>query len=318
MTVLYVFLLGKFCARQDDQAIGGLELRKVQELFCYLICHRAQPSSREKLASLLWENTATTQSRANFRRTLWQLQTTLNEHQDAEKHDQPALLVAPEWIQINPQAQLWVDVEVFEETFAHVRGQPGEQMDYQGAQRVAEATQLYRGDFLDGVYLDWCLYERERLQQIYLVLLNKLTAYCEATRQYERGLDYAAAVLRHDRAHEQTHRQMMRLYALQGDRTAALRQYERCALALDEELGVRPVELTCTLYEHIKQSDPASNLATSLALDMHAPHRAEPDSDPELPGVLNQLKQLQLALHEIQHQVHQNIQVVERILRNRS
>jgi DNA-binding SARP family transcriptional activator len=314
MNRLYVFLLGKFGARQDEQVISGLDLRKVQELFCYLICHRAQPASREKLAGLLWENTAAAQSRANFRRTLWQLQHALNEHQNPERQDQPALLVKPEWIQINPQANLWVDVEVFEATFAQVRGQSGEHLNSQSAQQISDAIQLYRGDFLDGIYLDWCLYERERLQQIYLVLLSKLTAYCEATRQYERGLECAAAMLRHDRAHEQAHRQIMRLYTLQGDRTAALRQYERCALALDEELGVRPVELTTELYEHIKLNESSGN----LALDPGKPHGNEPAPNNDLPNVLNQLKQLQRALYEIQHQVHQNIQVVERILHNRS
>jgi DNA-binding SARP family transcriptional activator len=185
-------------------------------------------------------------------------------------------------------------------------------MDNQCACLVEDAINLYRGNFLESVYLDWCLYERERLHQIYLVLLSKLIAHCEATRQYERGLGYAAAILRHDRAHEQTHRQMMRLHALAGDRTAALRQYERCALALYEELGVRPVELTTTLYEQIKLSETGGDFPP----DIPPTSGTGPASGEELPGVLDQLKRLQLSLHEMQHQVHQNIQVVEKLLRD--
>ena len=32
---------------------------------------------------------------------------------------------------------------------------------------------VYDGDLFDGCYQDWCLLERERLQNVYLVLLDK-------------------------------------------------------------------------------------------------------------------------------------------------
>jgi hypothetical protein len=63
---------------------------------------------------------------------------------------------------------------------------------------------------------------------------------------------HGAAILRVDRAHEQAHRRMMRLHALRGDRTAALRQYEQCVAALAEELGVQPTRRTLTLYDRIR------------------------------------------------------------------
>jgi hypothetical protein len=54
----------------------------------------------------------------------------------------------------------------------------------------------------------------------------------------------------------------MRLRYLAGDRTGALRQFERCAAALDSELDVLPSRATVHLYEQIRGDRlPAANAA---------------------------------------------------------
>ena len=64
-----------------------------------------------------------------------------------------------------------------------------------------------------GWYEDWCLSEHERLQNMYLKMLDKLMGYCEAHGQVNSGLAYGEQVLRYDRASERTYQRMMRLYA---------------------------------------------------------------------------------------------------------
>ena len=128
----------------------------------------------------------------------------------------------------------------FEQAFNLTRGTPGRQLDAQNVQILQNAVELYRGDLLEGWYQDWCLFERERLQNMYLTMLDKLIDYSEANELYEAGLAYGAHILRHDRARERTHRRLMRLHYLARDRTEALRQYERCVSSLDKELGVEP------------------------------------------------------------------------------
>src|SRR5438128_1039451 len=58
---------------------------------------------------------------------------------------------------------------------------------------------LYRGDLLEGWYSDWCLYERERLQHMYLAMLDKLMEYSESHQEYETGQTYGMRALRYDR-----------------------------------------------------------------------------------------------------------------------
>lgn len=44
-----------------------------------------------------------------------------------------------------------------------------------------------------------------------------------------------------DPLHEPAHRWLMQLYALSGQRAAALRQYRECVRILEGELGVSPL-----------------------------------------------------------------------------
>lgn len=76
---------------------------------------------------------------------------------------------------------------------------------------MKEAIDLYRADLLEGRYQDWCLIERERFQNLYLMMLGKLISHCEEEKEYEAGLEYGERILKMDRAHERTYRKMMRL-----------------------------------------------------------------------------------------------------------
>lgn len=300
MSVLRIFLLGKFHMQCGERGLAGLEARKAQELFCYLLLYRNRPHPREILADLLWGDTTTAQSKKYLRKVLWQLQSALNTPADPGRS---VLLVEPDWVQLNSEADLWLDVAVFERAFALVQEVPGKDLDGQQAQTLRSAVDLYQGDLLEGWYLDWCLYERERLQHMYLAMLDKLMSYCESHHEYETGLAHGMRALRYDPARERTHRRLMRLEYLAGHRTAALRQYQRCVAALDAELGVRPTQRTVQLYEQIR--------ADRLNGTVPEPAEAGLSAHPPLPEVLSRLQQLQVTLNNIQHQVQQDIQAVD-------
>jgi len=53
---------------------------------------------------------------------------------------------------------------------------------------------------------------------------------------------------------EIAHRQLIRLLAANGQRTAALAQFEVCKRCLKEELGVEPMIETVQLYENIRDN----------------------------------------------------------------
>jgi DNA-binding SARP family transcriptional activator len=172
---------------------------------------------------------------------------------------------------------------------------------------VQEALQLYSGALLDGWYHEWCLYERERFLTMYLAMCDKLIGYCEAESRYDEGVAYGLRILRHDRARERTHRALMRLYYLAGDRTGALRQYERCAAALSDELGVRPARSTAALYEQI--SAERVERGTRIEAGSGPPAAMTP-----LQEALAHLERLGGALTRVQREVDIVTQAIERAL----
>jgi DNA-binding SARP family transcriptional activator len=279
----------------------------VQELLCYLLLYRGRPHSREALASLQWGDNSTAQSKKYLRQALWQLQTALDLHD--EDHHTPILMQDREWVQVDPTASLWLDVAVFERAFDLVRMVPGQQLDRQNAQVLRDAVDLYQGDLLEGWYQDWCVYERERLRSMYMAMLDKLIAHCETQHDYVSGLSYGDRILRLDRARERTHRRLMRLHFLAGNRTEALRQYDRCEAALKDELDVTPTDRTVKLREQIRV-DSLSGLAPDA---IETPPQL---STALLLDILIHLKQVQVDLHSTQKQVQQDIQTVQTVLNN--
>lgn len=302
MPTLSVRLFGKFSVRCNERIVSGFEPSKLREMFCYLLVHRDSPHPREMLAALLWGDSTTVQSKKYLRQTLYDIQRALHPHLPA---DENGIFVADaDWVHLNPAVDLWVDVAIFESAFGLVKGTVGAALDDSKAEALREAVGLYQGDLLEGCFQDWCLYERERLQSDYLMMLDKLMNWSEAHQEYEAGLAYGQIVMRYERARECTHRQLMRLYSLNGDRTSALRQYARCVSALAEELSVTPARRTVELYDRIRADE----------FESATPRAAGTSVSPEasaIPEVMDHLKQLRVVLTETERQVQENIRVVD-------
>ena len=289
-------LFGKFTAHHDADLLKGIEASKDQELLSYLLIHRDRPHSREALASLLWGDTSTEKSKKYLRQALWHLHAALNSNGNGTD----VLMVDHDWLGLNPRTNLWTDVSDFERAFTAAEGVAGRQLDLEKATSLKEAVTLYSDDLLPGYYQDWVLFERERLQNMYLLMLDKLIVYLQFHGDYEVAQGYGATILRYDPARERTHRQMMHLYSLAGDRTSALRQFERCALALKQELGVKPEKKTVELYERIKSDQISYNEPTS-----------DPPRNSTSHDMLTRLKQLQAIVSGVQRRIQRDIKAIE-------
>lgn len=242
-------LLGTFQSRRVFGEWGQLEARKLQEIISYLLLFRQRAHQREVLAGTLWSSGSGTRSRKNLRQGLWQLQEK-SVCAGGWASESPLLLVQKDWVQVN-EPGIWLDVAQLEAVFAEVGTTAGEHMNETQAASLRRSLDIYRGDLLEGWREEWCVFERERLRAMYLAMLEKLVGHCEMTERYEEGLVFGERLLRHDAAHERAHWRMMRLCYLAGDRTGALRQFEKCRVALQDELGVDPGRLTASLYAQI-------------------------------------------------------------------
>jgi DNA-binding SARP family transcriptional activator len=301
MGQLQISLLGGFQVHYYGQMVAGLEPAKVQELFAYLLLFQDAPHPRETLAGLLWGDSSTAQSKRYLRQALWQLNTGLDGLE--ENLGRELLSVDLHTISINPEIKLDLDVAGFEQSYERIKGVSAMEMDETEYKGLQDGVAVYRGDLLEGWYQDWCLFKREQLQNMYISMLERLMGYCEIHQQYEAGVAHGAAILRCDQAREHTHQGIMRLLYLSGDRTGALRQFERCTLILKEELNVQPSKSTIDLHQQILDEKVLHSMAESKPI---------PGDPVSVSAVLSCLKKFQGILDDMQQQLKHEISKIER------
>lgn len=305
MSEYCIFLFGKFDVRYNDQHISAFNSTNVQQLLSYLLLNRNRQLTREALAALFWPEATPTQSKAYLRKTLWQLQGAFNNQK--EDQNKPLIVADNEWIFVNPEADIWLDVARVEQAFKQTEGISGEAFSEEALATADEAVQVYRGELLAGWSQEWCLYERERLYQYCIIMLDKLMNYCLHKQQYEQGLIYAMKILGQDPARERTHRALMRLHYLAGDRTSALRQYNTCTEILREELDVRPSERTQRLYKSICMDEVKAILPVKT-------HLTGSIDEEQLLTALHSLERARADLTTVQSRLDQEIAALQDII----
>lgn len=243
--MLTVHLLGRFDLRLQEGIRCDLGSHKAEELFAFLVLRRGRPCGRDYVADLLWED-GSAQSRKYLRQALWQVNRGL-----VGANLENLLTTDHEWMQLS-HASLNVDLLTVEEVNQRSLGQVGRDFLPKTAAAVESAALLYQGDLMDGWHSTWLADERERCRAVFLTLAEKLCDYYESRGQVEATLAWIERVLAAEPAHERSHQRSMRVLYHAGDRTGALRQFQRCTAALSRELDVAPSPKTVALMERIR------------------------------------------------------------------
>ena len=269
--MLSLRLLGSPQITLNNQTIRQLPAAKSQALLFYLAC-RGRVQSRLALGGLLWPDKTDAEARMNLRQALYQLRQTLPN----------VLETSRESIAFGANVLLAVDVLAFE---TEVR--VGLNQDWE---KLHAAAERYQGDFLHGFYLDdtptfeeWLLVERERLRGLALQLFHQLASYHAQRGETGPGILYSGRLLALEPLREESHQQMMRLLAIDGQTSAALGQYERCWQLLRQELNVEPSAETQALAEMIRtgQMNPSRPQTIILPPSQAAiPHNLPPQPTP--------------------------------------
>lgn len=282
MARLEISTFGPFRATRDGYPITRFEADAARALLVYLALHAEAPIPRDALAELLWPERPAATSLHNLRQALNRLRNAIRDREA----DPPYLLVTHTSLQFNRDSDCWLDVEEFTRLIAAARQHPHRRLltcpsCMEGLQRSAN---LYHGDFLADLSVDsisfqeWQVVERERLHREALEVLYHLADYHEAREEYGQAQHYARRQIELEPWREEAHRQLLRALALDGQRSAALVQYETCRRTLAEELGAEPSVETKVLAGQIKaQSHPGTAITLQhLPLAPSAPCRRIP------------------------------------------
>jgi predicted ATPase/DNA-binding SARP family transcriptional activator len=257
MAHLTIHALGTFQVLLDGIPVQSFESDKVRALLAYLAVEADRPHPREALIGLLWPDFPEVVARHNLRQALFNLRLVLGDHTAKP----PYFLISRSSIQFNRDSDHSIDVVHFNEVFnawAKHRGQTN--ADQSVLPKLQEIVDLYHGEFLQHFYVgdstefeDWVVIQRETTRQHIMDVLVYLSNEHARLGEYELARRYAARQLELDPWREEAHCQLMRVLALDGQRSAALAQYESCKKVLAVELGAEPSAETRELYDQIRQ-----------------------------------------------------------------
>ena len=238
---LKVYLLGEFRVYRGEERLD-LPTKPIKSLYAYLVTHRRRGFPPELLAGTFWGEASEEKARACLNTALSAIRRAIPNSITTEYGN----------VRFNPGLECWLDAEEFErklkEGRSRGRGRPGDRMKC-----LQSAVQLYQGDFMEGFYDDWLLFEQERLRELYLEVLKELADCYKALKEYDQAIACCKRILERSPLREEVHRELMYLHYISGDRAAALLRYERCCRLLEEELGVGPLPETRALYREIRK-----------------------------------------------------------------
>lgn len=223
--------------------------RKATALLAYLAVNSGR-QTRDSLSALFWPDYDQSKAFTNLRHTLWEVQQTIGE----------GWIVADrESIELNPEADISLDVRQFESLLADSRAQG------QAALRIPlllDAVKLYRNHFLTGFSLkdapdfnEWAFAKSEELKHQLSEALVTLAEDLCAQGQAEQAIPHARRLITLDPLNESSHRQLMQVYLEAGQQSAALKQYQACEQLLRKELGMDPQPETRELYKKIRKRE---------------------------------------------------------------
>jgi len=276
---LVISTLGGLSLIKKGEPVKDLVSNKAKALLVYLACEN-RTISREILAELLWEERGQRRALSNLRVVLTSLRKELGGF----------ITITRDSVSINGDANIQLDVTQFE--------------DLLSAADFERAVKIYRGDFLEGFYLrgardfeDWIVVNREEMKSKYWECLDTLVEKNLEIGDYTSSIHYINQLLSNDLTRETAHRKKMRLLVYNGQREAALKQYQDCWKILGDELGLEPSQETRQLYQEILDEKiviPGPVVKQKSALRIEPPKFLEKDARDRKPALLFVAKERQL------------------------
>ena len=209
--------------------VGGFELRRdsvpidvplsSQRLLGFLALNE-RPLPRAYVAAMLWPETPDERAAANLRTALWRL------HRPGFE----LVVVTAGRLSLHPDVR--VDVRVL-----HAAAE-----EHRRTRRLPPADVLAeaRGELLPGCWDGWLVFERERLRQEAVCLLEAACAACLERGEPHVAVLHALAAVECDPLRESATILALRAHLADGNRAAAVRRARQYTTMLHEELGVAP------------------------------------------------------------------------------
>lgn len=213
-----VRLLGGFELRHGEEAVP-LPL-SAQRVAAFLALHD-RPLQRLHVAGTLWIDSTEEQANASLRTALWRLR----------RAGPPTVVATSTHLALSDA----VPVDAPEIAARAHRVLDGGAPEDDDLRRLAGA-----GELLPDWYDDWVVIERERLRQLCVHALERLSTVATAEGRYAQAAEAGLAAVSFEPLRESAHRVVIEAHLAEGNASDAIRQYRLFERLLAGKLGLRP------------------------------------------------------------------------------
>lgn len=245
--VLQVQMLGGFSLSYGGREMDTIPSRQASSLLAFLVLRRARPQTRDLLAGRFWSDLAEDKARRRLSNALWMIG-----HASRQIGIDGLVRRTSSTIGINPALKVEVDAERFELQLDELERSTRNDRRTAGIDELMAIVDSYQGDLLAGYYDEWIEESRRSVRDRYLAAVSALVRQTSAASDFDTALRYGLELVAAEPMREEWHRDVMRLYALNGQPSAAERQFSLCREAM-AELGVEPSAETVSYLEKIRQ-----------------------------------------------------------------
>ena len=150
---------------------------------------------------------------------------------------------------LNPSLSIWYDVADFESALQRAASQ-----DLSINERVElwrRAINLYRGDYLEDIFMDWANLRRTELQNAYVQALANLAEWEMDTQRFAEAIRWLEKITAVDPYQDHYHLMIMKCLVASGSPSAAKAHYQDYRKLLKKELDIEPTDELRSLYQQI-------------------------------------------------------------------
>lgn len=248
---LKIQALGEPTVFLDQEQITRWRMARAMELFFFLL-NCKHPIRKEQIITALWPE-VDDQIDQTFHSTIHYLRKALNESYIVSQRGVYSLDLS-----CFGEKQVQYDVALFEEQYTQGKRFLADENNVEARKAFQTMIELYRGDYVQPFYSDWCTLRRDELRRAYQEARLDLAHLAWQEEELDESAVHWQNVLAMDNWVEDAHYGLMKYYIRKRKRSQALRQYQRCVETLQQELGARPGPAIQNLYERI-MSDSGSS-----------------------------------------------------------
>jgi ATP/maltotriose-dependent transcriptional regulator MalT/DNA-binding SARP family transcriptional activator len=236
--------LGEPSVTIQERPITRWRMARSMELFFFLL-DSGRPMRKEQIITGLWTE-VDDQINQTFHSTIYYLRKAL-EGRCIISQGSTYTLDLHSYFGEN----VWYDVTTFLQYHTQAKEAINREDESTAKEMLLAMVNLYKGDYVQPFYSDWCTFRRDELRGAYLDARRDLAQIAWKQEQYDECTNHWQYILAVDDCQEDAHYWLMRCYMRQGKRGLALRQYQRCRDTLQSELGIQPGNAVQSLYQRI-------------------------------------------------------------------